>query len=193
MLSNILIVNRRTELVQQIKSVLVPRGYAVIDSCASGMQALRSASSHPVDIAIVGFVLSDMSGLEFAASLLDNVECSVLMITPQDQAAYVKEQARGMDIVPLPRPVTVQGLLSTLELIEHYRSRIHRANDAAEKLRSDLDRRMLADRAKAVLMKHTAMAEADAWRWLQKRSMDTGVSLREVAMQVLAQYSSDKE
>ncbi len=189
---NVLIVIRRPELISQIRTVLQTRGYSIVDSCASGMQGLRTAASHPVDVAIAGFILSDMSGLEFAADLQDKADTSVLMITPQDQVAYVKEQARGRDVIPLPRPVTAQALLSTLELMEHYRSRLQSARDTADKLRSDLDRRAMADRAKVVLMNHTAMSEAEAWRWLQKRSMDTGKSLREVALQVLDQYKTDK-
>ena len=189
---NVLIVNRRPELVEQLIAVLQPRGYVIQDACASGMQGLRSASARPVDIAIVGFTLSDMSGLEFAADLLDKCDCSVLMITPQDQVSYVKEQSQGMDVVPLPRPVTAQGLLSTLELMQHYRTRIRRVSDESQKLRSDLDRRALADRAKVALMQHTELTEAEAWRFLQKRSMDTGTSLRDVANQVLDQYKDEE-
>ena len=119
-------------------------------------------------------------------------DASVLMITPQDQVAYVKDQSHGLDVVPLPRPVTSQALLNTLELMEHYRNRLQSAKETTEKLRSDLDRRALADRAKVVLMQHTQMTEAEAWRYLQKRSMDTGRSLREVALQVLNQYKTDE-
>lgn len=189
---NVLIVIRRAELVAQIRSVLQPRGYFIVDSCASGMQGLRTAASHPVDIAIVGFILSDMSGLEFAADLQDKTDSSVLMITPQDQVSYVKEQTHGRDVVPLPRPVTSLALMNTLELMEHYRGRLQSARETTEKLRSDLDRRALADRAKVVLMQNTTMTEAEAWRWLQKRSMDTGKSLREVSLQVLNQYQTDE-
>jgi response regulator NasT len=188
MACNVLIVIRRPELVAQIRSVLQPRGYFIVDSCASGMQALRTAYSHPVDIAITGFILSDMSGLEFAADLQEKTDASVLVITPQDQVSYVKEESQNRDVVPLPRPVTSQALLNTLELMEHYRNRLLSARETANKLRNDLDRRALADQAKVTLMSHTAMSEAEAWRWLQKRSMDTGKSLRDVSIEVINQY-----
>ena len=185
---SILIVNRKPELVEQIKTVLRPRGYPISAACDSGTQALRSVFAHPVDIAVTGFLLSDMSGLEFADALLEKSETSVLMITPQAQLEYVKEQSAGRDIVALPRPVTAQALVSALEMMEHYRGRVRKANDEAKKARSDLERRALADRAKAALMAQTGMTEAEAWRTLQKRSMDTGSPLREVALDVLAQY-----
>jgi response regulator NasT len=184
---NVLIVVRKPELSEQIRAILVSRGYAVSDACSSGMQALRSADSHPVDVAIVGFSLVDMSGLEFASDLLEKKECSVMLLTPPEQMAYVKDQAGELDIVALPRPATAQAMLSTLELMQHYRSRLRRASDEATKLKADLDRRALAEKAKVALMNKKGMSEADAWRYLQKRAMDTGRTLKDVSEQVLEQ------
>jgi two-component system, response regulator PdtaR len=184
---SILIAVRKPELTEQIRAILSSRGYLVSDACGSGAQALRSAASRPVDIAIVGFSLPDMSGLEFAGDLLDKCDCSVLLLTPPDQMDYVKQQAGAQDIVALQRPATAQAMLSTLELIEHYRSRIRRVSDEARKLKVDLDKRALAEKAKVALMHKLGMSEAEAWRYLQKRAMDSGRTLKDVATQVLEQ------
>ncbi len=188
---NVLLVLRKPDLIRQIRAILTSRGYAVSDGCVSGMQGLRSAATHPVDIAIVGYSLNDMSGLDFSIDLLSKSDCSVLLMTPPDQMVYVKERFGSADVVPVPRPVTAQTLLSTLELIEHYRSKLTRANEEAKKLRQDLDRRAVAEKAKVVLMNRLQMSEAEAWRYLQKRSMDTGTSLKEVALRVLELYRTD--
>jgi len=185
---NVLIVVRNPELSEQIRAVLASRGYLVSDICSSGMQALRSADSHPVDIAIVGFSLVDMSGLEFAANLLEKTDSSVMLLTPPEQMGYVREQAGEMDIVALPRPATAQAMLSALELMLHYRSRLRKAGEEARKLKADLDRRALAEKAKVALMHGKGMSEAEAWRYLQKRAMDTGRTLKVVAVQVLDLY-----
>lgn len=187
---NVLIVVRKPELTDQIKAILASRGYFVADACSSGMQGLRSAASHPVDVAIVGFSLPDMSGLEFAGDLLEKCDCSVLLLTPPDQMDYVKQQSGGMDIVALQRPATAQAMLSALELMQHYRSRIKKVSDEAQKLRVDLDRRALAEKAKVALMHRLGMSEAEAWRYLQKRAMDTGRTLKDIAAQVLELYKN---
>jgi two-component system, response regulator PdtaR len=187
---NILIVVRKPELSEQIKAILTSRGYLISDACISGMQALRSASSRPVDIAIVGFTLSDMSGLEFAGDLLEKCDCSVLLLTPPEQMGYVKEQAGSMDIVTLPRPATAQAMLSTLELMQHYHTKLKKVSDEAHKLKVDLERRALAEKAKVVLMHRMGMTEAEAWRYLQKRAMDTGRTLRDISTQVLELYKN---
>ena len=187
---NVLLVIRKPEMMQQMSAILASRGYTVTDQCVSGTQGLRSNASHPADIAVVGYTLSDMSGLDFACDLQQNSDCSVLLMAPQDQMVYIKERSGSMDIVALPRPVTAQALLSALEMSEHYRHRLRRANDEAKKLKSDLDRRAVAEKAKVVLMNRLQMSEAEAWRYLQKRSMDTGTSMKDIAMRVLELYKS---
>lgn len=187
---NVLLVLRKPELIQQIRAILVSRGYVVSDASVSGMQALRAAANRPVDIAIVGYNLSDMSGLDFSMDLLSNNSCSVMLLTPPEQMVYVKEQIGSADVVPVPRPVTAQTMLSTLELIEHYRSKLTRVSEEAKKLKQDLDRRAVAEKAKVVLMNRLQMSEAEAWRYLQKRSMDTGTSLKEIALRVLELYKN---
>lgn len=187
---NVLIAVRKPELAEQIRGVLTSRGYLVTDICVSGMQGLRSAASRPVDIAIVGFTLTDMSGLEFAGDVIEKCDCSVLLLTPPEQMAYIKEQAGSMDVVTLQRPATAQAMLSALELMEHYRSRIRKVSDEAHKLKADLERRALAEKAKVLLMHRLSMTEAEAWRYLQKRAMDSGRTLKDVAAQVLELYKS---
>lgn len=190
---NVLIAVRKPELAEQIRAILTSRGYLVSDACVSGMQALRTAATHPVDIAIVGFTLSDMSGLEFAGDLLDKCDCSVLLLTPPEQMSYIREQTGSMDIVALQRPATAQAMLSTLELMQHYRTRLKKASDEAQKLKVDLDRRAVAEKAKVLLMHKLSMTEAEAWRYLQKRSMDSGMALRDIAGQILELYGKNKD
>lgn len=186
---NALIVVRKPELNDQIRVVLASRGYQIAGSCPSGAQGLVIAATHAVDIAIAGFTLPDMPGLEFATDVLAKTDCTVLLLTPPDQLEYVKQQTGTLDIVPLAMPATAQSLISSIELIEHYRMRVRMASDEARKLKADLDRRALAEKAKVLLMHTRGMSEAEAWRWLQKRAMDTGRTLKSVAEQVLAQMN----
>jgi two-component system, response regulator PdtaR len=185
---NALIVVRKPELTDQIKAVIAPRGYTIQGASTSGAQGLQMAAVHSVDIAIVGFALPDMPGLEFSMNLLEQSGSSALLLTPPDLIEYVRQQAGELDIVPLSQPATAQALLSALELMQHYRTRLRKAGDEARKLRDDLDRRALAEKAKVALMHGRGMSEAEAWRYLQKRAMDTGRTLAGVAQQVLGQY-----
>jgi AmiR/NasT family two-component response regulator len=185
---SILLVLRQQETIDQMKSILATRGYNIAEVCTSGMQGLRLAALHTVDIAVVGFTLSDMPGMTFAQDLLSQHSCSVVMITPPEQINYVRQSAGTSDIVCLPRPVSPQSLLTAIDLVMQYRSRIQLLNQETQKLRMSLERRALAEKAKTVLMNKLQMGEAEAWRALQKQSMDTGRPLVEIAEEILEAY-----
>lgn len=185
---NILIALRQQESIDQIRNILTPRGFCIVDTCNSGMQALRVAGMNALDIAIVGFTLSDMPGLTFANDLLSRHPCSVLMITPPEQINYVRNSAGPHDIVCLPRPVTPAALLTSLDLILQYRERIACITRETQKLKMDLERRAVAEKAKTVLMNKLGLGEAEAWRTIQKKSMDSGVPLQEVAEAIIREH-----
>lgn len=49
------------------------------------------------------------------------------------------------------------------------------------RLKETLETRKLIEKAKGILMKHKGMSEEEAYRFLQKKSMDTGKSMKELA------------
>jgi response regulator NasT len=51
-----------------------------------------------------------------------------------------------------------------------------------------LERRAFAEKAKYALMAAKGMSEDDAWRHLQKTSMDTGRPMVEISKEILALY-----
>lgn len=189
---SVLLVFRQQDSIDQIKSILSGRGHTVAEECTSGMQALRMAGQIHFDIAIVGFTLADMPGLTFANDLLTQHSCSVLMIVPADQVNYVRSSAGTGDIICLPRPVSPQSLLTSISLIMQYRDRFQRISEETRKLKRDLERRAVAEKAKTVLMKKLGMSEAEAWRHIQKKSMDTGTPLVEIAEDILRTYGVKK-
>lgn len=189
---SVLLVLRQQETIDQIKSILTPRGCVIVDACTSGMQALRLAGLYDIDIAVVGFSLSDMPGMTFAHDLQSMHSCSVVMITPPDQENYVRQGAGTSDIICLPRPVSPQSLLTAVDVMLQYRVRIRHMEEETRKLRQNLERRALAEKAKTVLMNTLQMSEAEAWRTIQKQSMDTGKPLTEVAEGILDAYMKNK-
>ncbi|MCX7795151.1 MAG: ANTAR domain-containing protein, partial [bacterium] len=54
--------------------------------------------------------------------------------------------------------------------------------------RETLETRKLIERAKGILMKQRGMNEEEAYRFLQKKSMDTGKSMKEIASAVCLLY-----
>src|SRR5207248_10134269 len=60
-------------------------------------------------------------------------------------------------------------------------------------LRDTLETRKLVERAKGVLMESQSLREADAFRKIQKLSMNTRKSMREIAEAILLAHEVEKE
>jgi len=61
------------------------------------------------------------------------------------------------------------------------------------KIREALETRKLIERAKGILMKIKGMDEDEAYRFLQKRSMDTGKPIKEIASAICLVYEIEKK
>lgn len=133
--------------------------------------------------------------------------CSVINVLEND-AYKEKELAKKEGLVSmLSVPMVVKDRV--LGVVNCYTSRPHEfteteqnvlitvANEAAvaientelmvksKVIQEELETRKLIERAKDVLMGHRDMSGQDAFRWMQKRSMDVRKSMREVAEAVL--------
>ncbi len=175
---------------EQMSGILAARGYQITDTCTTGMLALRAVGSRPCDIAVIGFSLPDMTGLALAEDLQDICSASVLLIVPPDQMSYARQSVGDLDISCLASPVTAVGLVTSLDMILQFRERYHRMQNETKKLKAGLERRNLADKAKSALMKGLGLTEAEAWRQMQKQSMDTGKPLEQVSRHILDIYGA---
>lgn len=183
--SNLAIAMRNADAVDKYKDALSTQGYNVIEASTSGMELLRDLAHREVEIAVVGMTLSDMAGMAFACDLIALTGCSVLMIVPAEQVDYINSLAGDRDIVCLARPINAMALSTAIETMNHYRRRLKTIKDEADKLRDKVESRALAEKAKTSLMNRMKMTESEAWKFLQKRSMDSGKSMQEVAKQIL--------
>ncbi len=188
---NILLVMKARETMENMTSILTSRGHVITEACTSGAQGIRSAQNHPCDIAVVGFSLADMTGLHFAEDLQNYQPASVLLIVPPDQVSYARQASGELDVTCLPKPVTAQSLVTSIEMLLQFRDRYGRMNAETAKLKAGLERRALADKAKAALMKSLGIPEAEAWRKMQKQSMDSGKPLEYVAQHILDIYGKN--
>lgn len=79
----------------------------------------------------------------------------------------------------------VHELLQTLEMMEGQIRRRRKRLRNIPRQRSEEDRQMI-EKAKALLMDRNKFSEEEAHRYIQKRSMENGTGLVEVAQMILS-------
>jgi AmiR/NasT family two-component response regulator len=155
---------------------------------------LRRIRTGSTDILLINFDMPDMTGLEVATIIGDENLCSVMLFVTNVQREFCTDVVEDYDITLFPKPVSVEKLLNTLEVIVQNRRRMGRLERELSKLKRELDDRKVIEKAKGILMKRKSISEAEAYRRIQKMSMDSRVAMRDIAEKiiVLAEKSEGK-
>ena len=178
-MSNIVIAFPKKEVAQNIRKILSQSGYSVQAVCSTGAQALASVNNLENGILICGSRFIDMMYMEIHDYLPP--EFQMLLI-----ASPTSIQEREVEnLVCLELPMKVHELLQTLEMMEGQIRRRRKRFRSIPRQRSEEDRQMI-EQAKALLMDRNKSSEEEAHRYIQKRSMENGTGLVEVAQMILS-------
>ena len=178
-MSNIVIAFPKKEVAQNIRKILSQSGYSVQAVCSTGAQALASVNNLENGILICGSRFIYMMYMEIHDYLPP--EFQMLLI-----ASPTSIQEREVEnLVCLELPMKVHELLQTLEMMEGQIRRRRKRLRNIPRQRSEEDRQMI-EQAKALLMDRNKFSEEEAHRYIQKRSMENGTGLVEVAQMILS-------
>ena len=145
--------------------------------CHSGEEAIAAAGEDGV-LLLTTWRLADMSGEELARRMGERSD--VLMIVPQEFAA----PAQG-NVLPLRNPISQDALVQTIRAMAYCRGRIEELRERAQRLARTLEERKVIERAKGRLMDQLHLSEAEAHYRMQKKSMDSGRRIIDVAQEIL--------
>ena len=145
----------------------------------SGADVIRAVRKAGSALVVCGFKLRDMTASDLAASLRG---CGAVLVI--SSASYL-DLCEGENLFKLATPVSRSEFTATLELLQQFQTRQLRPPLSK---RSE-DEQQLIQKAKTLLMEVNRMSEAEAHRFLQKRSMDTGAKLTETAQAILDSYT----
>ena len=143
----------------------------------TGEEAL-SACQQEGALLLTTYSLADMAGEDMAAKLGD--ACDVLMIVPQDYAGDAPK-----NVLTLRNPISPDALVQAVRTMTHCRAKMETLRQKADKLSRTLEERKVIDRAKGRLMDQLHLTEAQAHHHIQKKSMDSGRRIVDVAREIL--------
>ncbi len=183
--ARITIALQNIEAAEKIKYACQRSGFLVGDICTSGNEAIRRVRSEASDILLINFELPDMTGLEVATIIGDENLCSVVLLVSQMQRDFAEDMVADYDITLFTKPVNGVVLLNTLEVVLHNRRRMRKLESELSKLKRNMEDRKLIEKAKGILMKRKSISEGEAYRRIQKMSMDSRVAMRDIANKII--------
>jgi response regulator NasT len=168
-----------------LKEMLEDAGYAVVAEAADGESAVRLAEEHRPDLVVLDVKMPVLDGISAAERIVAGRTAPVLMLTAFSQRELVLRARDAGAMAYLVKPFTVGDLVPAIELAVARHEEIVALEGEVEGLEERLTTRTLVERAKAALQRQYGLPEAEAFRWIQKTSMDRRSTMREVAESVL--------
>lgn len=187
-IARILIAMNNESSVLKLKSLLVENGYIVVDQAKDGHEALRKVRSIKPDIAVIDYDLPLLNGVEVAKVLLEDGICDVLLLVIEGQLGIVDNMKGRHDFVCMAKPLNRPMFLNTLELMVKNIKKVRKLEKEIEELKSALETRKEVERAKGLLMKHLGLSENEAFKRIQKQSMDKGMPMKDIAKAIIIAY-----
>ncbi|MDP4093984.1 MAG: ANTAR domain-containing protein [Bacillota bacterium] len=186
--ARILIAMANEASVGKLKTILSESGYIVVDSAKDGNECIRKLRTLRPDLAIIEYNLPLMNGYEVAkVSVEDNI-CDIVLVVGESQRNSIDDLEGPRSFICMPKPLNKSNLIITIDLMVKNRKKIVSLENEIKQLKDVLDTRKEVERAKGLLMKQLNLTEAEAFKRIQKQSMDRGIPMKEIAKAIILAY-----
>lgn len=184
----IIIAISNSSLSKKLKILLQNNGYIVIDESVDVNDCMRKIRSVMPNILIIGPILSGTVTNSLIGIVLAEKISSVILLAHEGTSGSFAEFKGRLDFEIINAPINTAILLNTIYMLSKITSKVRSLEEKVNKLEESLETRKLLDRAKGILIKNFKIDEKEAHRRIQKTSMDTGKSLKDVAKIVIERY-----
>ena len=170
----------RLDLVEMLEEL----GYLVVGQCGDGAEAVRLATELRPDLLITDVKMPVLDGLSAAEQVVTARLAAVVILTAFSERDLVERAREAGVMAYLVKPFQREDLLPAVEMAVSRFTELTALEQEVGDLTGRLEARKLVDRAKGVLQTR-GMSEPEAFRGIQRASMDQRRSMRAIAQTVL--------
>ena len=178
----------RLDIVEMLREV----GYDVVGEAADGESAIRLAEELRPDLVVMDIKMPILDGISAAERIAKARIAPVVLLTAFSQKELVERARDAGAMAYVVKPFTSADLIPALEIALSRHAEISSLESEISDLTERFETRKLVERAKSLLQTSMGLSEPEAFRWIQKTSMDRRLTMREVAETVLKQIGSKK-
>jgi response regulator NasT len=136
-------------------------------------------------LAILDYDLLKFTGFDAAKVLCEDAICSTVLLANESQKVLVGGHWNHENFTCLVKPLNRAALITAIELIVKNNRKIRILEKEILELRDSMETRKLVEKAKGILMKKYNVSEEEAFRKIQKQSMNEGKPMKELAENIL--------
>lgn len=168
-----------------LREELQRQGYLVVGDVGDGQSAINLARELRPDLIIMDIRMPELDGIEAARVLTNERLAPVVLLTAFSDDELI-ERAREAGVVNyVTKPWRQSDLKPAIEIALARFQEFREMESQVKTLEDQLATRKMVEKAKGVLMEKYKLTEQEAFRRIQKLSMNNRKSMREVAEAIL--------
>ncbi|MFE1522580.1 ANTAR domain-containing response regulator [Actinotignum sp. GS-2025f] len=183
----VLVVEDETLIRLDIVETLEDAGYEVVGEAGDGESAIELAGELEPDLIVMDVKMPGMDGITAADRILEEHRVAIVMLTAYSQRDLVERARDAGAMAYVVKPFTPADLIPAVEIAVSRNQEIEALENEVSTMAEQFETRKRVDRAKGLLESHMGLTEPEAFRWIQKTSMDRRLTMREVADAVIEQ------
>lgn len=183
----IMVVTENQSFFDNVISILPKSDFFPIFHATTGGDARRKLLELPVDILIVDSPLTDEHSTMFAQNFIDS-NMGIMLLVKADLYDNVACQVEEDGIITLPKPNSPEIFYSAVRMLSAMTFRLQKLETKNKSLQEKMADIRSVNKAKWILIENLKMSEADAHRYIEKRAMDSRISRKEIAEEIIRSY-----
>lgn len=193
--TRVIIADDESIIRMDLREMLTNLGYLVIGEVGDGRSAVNLARELRPDIVImdIKFEGEGFDGIDAARMLTEERIAPVLLLTAYSQRELVLRAREAGVVGYLVKPFREADLVPAVEVALARFAEFRTVEEQVGDLQQALETRKFVDRAKGILMDSQGLSEAEAFRRIQKMSMNTRKPMKDVAEAIILAHQTQQQ
>jgi len=175
-----------------IVEILKDNGFDVVGEAGDGLTAVQLVEELRPDLVVMDVKMPELDGISAAERINEKHLAPVVLLTAFSQKELVDRASEAGALAYVVKPFTPADLLPAIEIALSRFQQIVALEAEVADLAERFETRKLVDRAKGILNEKMGLSEPEAFRWIQKASMDRRLTMQDVAKTIIDQLGGAK-
>lgn len=170
-----------------IVETLRDNGFIVVGEAGDGERAVELAIELRPDLVVMDVKMPKLDGISAAERLSKDNIAPVVLLTAFSQKELVNRASEAGAMAYVVKPFSPNDLLPAIEIALSRYAQIQALESEVADMSERFETRKIVDIAKGILNEKMGLTEPEAFRWIQKASMDRRLTMKDVAVTIIDQ------
>src|SRR5699024_4135551 len=168
----IVVAEDETIICLDIVETLTGQGYAVVGEAGDGQRAIELVEELKPDLVLMDISMPVLDGISATRHISERSMAPVVILTAFSQRDLIDQATDAGAMSYIVKPFSETDLVPAIELAKARFEQLVTLETEISDLTARFETRKLVDQAKSALMQKLEITEPEAFRWIQKTSMD---------------------